>query len=94
MKLQSAETLRALMNQKDFSRRRLARCCGLSGSGMIDHLLDGRRNSCSPRLASLIAENLDVPISLLFLEKSPTTSRSVANQQAPSPVAEPVQTSA
>jgi transcriptional regulator with XRE-family HTH domain len=82
MKLTSRDTLRALMQQKDFSRRRLARYCGLSGSGMIDHLLDGRKTSCTPQLALRIVEALDVPLELLFLPASPSTSgRSAAQEQ-------------
>jgi transcriptional regulator with XRE-family HTH domain len=75
MKLLSSATLRALMAQKSFSRRRLARYCGLNGSGMIDHLLDGRRTSCTPRLAVRIAEALDVPLDLLFVPKLPNSTR-------------------
>jgi transcriptional regulator with XRE-family HTH domain len=67
MKLTSANTLRALMEQKAFSRRRLARYCGLAGTGMIDHLLAGRRTSCTPKLAERIAEALDVPLGVLFV---------------------------
>ncbi len=72
MKLTSANTLRALMEQKDFSRRRLARYCGLAGTGMIDHLLAGRRTSCTPKLAMRIAEALDVPLAVLFVPSMPT----------------------
>lgn len=81
MKLTSANTLRALMEQKDFSRRRLARYCGLASTGMIDHLLAGRRTSCTPRLAQRIAEALDVPIDLLFVPGMPTTARQSAKQR-------------
>ena len=66
MKLNSRATLRALMQQKEFSRRRLARYCGLAGPGMIDHLVDGRKTSCTPQLAERIAEALDVPLTVLF----------------------------
>jgi transcriptional regulator with XRE-family HTH domain len=84
MKLTSRDTLRALMQQKDFSRRRLARYCGLSGSGMIDHLLDGRRTSCTPQLAARIVEALDVPLAVLFMPVVPiTASKSAAQQKVP-----------
>jgi transcriptional regulator with XRE-family HTH domain len=82
MKLTSRDTLQALMKQKKFSRRRLARYCGLSGSGMIDHLLAGRKTSCSPRLAVRIAESLDVPLELLFMPALPTSATSTANRKA------------
>lgn len=83
MKLTSANTLRALMEQKAFSRRRLARYCGLAGTGMIDHLLSGRRTSCTPRLAQRIVEALDVPLAVLFVPVMPsTTGRSDKSQGA------------
>jgi transcriptional regulator with XRE-family HTH domain len=72
MTLTSTKTLRALMDQKQFSRRRLARYCGLAGSGMIDHLLAGRRTSCTPKLAERIAEALDVPLAVLFVPSVPS----------------------
>jgi len=81
MRLTSAATLKALMEQKDFSRRRLARYCGLAGSGMLDHLLSGRRTSCSPKLALNIAEALDVPLELLFVPSLPTRSRQSGKQK-------------
>lgn len=80
MRLTSQDTLRALMAQKDFSRRRLARYCGLSGSGMVDHLVDGRRSSCSPQLATRIAEALDVPLPLLFLPTLTSSSSQIRKQ--------------
>ena len=80
MRLTSRDTLRALMAQKEFSRRRLARSCGLSGSGMVDHLVDGRKRSCSPRLAASIAEALEVPLSLLFLPSMPSSNRTPDHQ--------------
>lgn len=82
MKLTSADTLRALMKQKGLSRRVLARYCGLAGSGMIDHLLDGRKTSCTPKLAENIAEALDVPLSILFVPTLPSVAKPVAKQKA------------
>lgn len=82
MKLTSANTLRALMEQKGFSRRRLARYCGLAGTGMIDHLLAGRRTSCTPQLAGRIAEALDVPLDILFVPSVPAASGRTAQRGA------------
>lgn len=82
MKLTSANTLRALMEQKAFSRRRLARYCGLAGTGMIDHLLAGRRTSCTPQLAGRIAEALDVPLDILFVPAVPSAARQHAQRGA------------
>lgn len=81
MTLTSTKTLRALMDQKDFSRRRLARYCGLAGSGMIDHLLAGRRTSCSPKLAERIAEALDVPLAVLFVPSVPSGTGHLVKQK-------------
>ncbi|MEC4836837.1 helix-turn-helix transcriptional regulator [Mycobacteroides chelonae] len=65
MKLRSADTLRALMEQDKFSLGRLARYSGCS-KGFISHLLAGRRSSCTPDLAERIAEALHVPTAVLF----------------------------
>lgn len=74
MRLRSADTLRALMEQDDFSLGRLARYADCS-KGFISHLLAGRRASCTPELADRIAEALKVPTSVLFDERvAPTGS--------------------
>lgn len=65
MRLRSPATLRALMEQYDFSLGRLARYAACS-KGFISHLLSGRRSSCTPDLATRIAEALNVPIEILF----------------------------
>lgn len=79
MKLKSADTLRALMEQDDFSLGRLARYAGCS-KGFISHLLSGRRRSCSTELGRRIAEALDVPVAVLFeVRVSPTEGRSDRN---------------
>lgn len=66
MKLASANTLRALMEQKGFSLGRLSRYAGCS-KGFISHLLSGRKTTCTPILAERIAEALDVPVTVLFV---------------------------
>lgn len=73
MKLRSADTLRALMQQDDFSLGRLARYADCS-KGFISHLLSGRRTSCTPELAHNIAEALGVPLEILFEPKVSTSS--------------------
>lgn len=65
MRLRSPATLRALMEQYDFSLGRLARYADCS-KGFISHLLAGRRSSCTPLLADRIAEALNVPVEILF----------------------------
>lgn len=66
MRLQSADTLRALMGQRGFSLDRMARYSGCS-KGFISHLLAGRKTTCTPEIALRIAEALDVPLDLLFV---------------------------
>lgn len=73
MRLRSADTLRALMEQDDFSLGRLARYAGCS-KGFISHLLSGRRFSCTTELGTKISEALGVPVTVLFeVRLSPTT---------------------
>lgn len=79
MKLKSADTLRALMEQDDFSLARLARYAGCS-KGFISHLLSGRRTSCTTELGTKIAEALDVPVAVLF-EVRVSTSGRIADKQ-------------
>jgi transcriptional regulator with XRE-family HTH domain len=67
MRLQSADTLKALMKQRDFSMDRLARYSGCSKS-FISHLTAGRKTTCTPKLATRIAEALEVPRGILFVE--------------------------
>ena len=66
MKLQSKETLLALMRQRDFSYERLARYAGCSKS-FISHLVKGRKNTCTPDLADRLSEALSVPTEILFV---------------------------
>lgn len=75
MKLISAETLRALMQQRNYSYERLGRYAGCS-PGFISHLTSSRKKSCSALLAERIAEALDVPLELLFVPGDSTDGRS------------------
>ncbi len=73
MKLQSAATLAALMEQRRFSYDRLARYAGCSKS-FISHLIKGRKNSCGVELAQNIAEALEVPLEVLFMPMTSAAS--------------------
>lgn len=73
MKLQSSDTLRALMRQRGFSYERLARYAGCSKS-FVSHLTTGRKKTCTPQLAVRIAEALDVPLSILFVDSASADS--------------------
>lgn len=66
MKLANANTLCALMEQRDMSMGTLARYAGCS-KGFISHLTSGRRSTCTPLLAERIAEALNVPVEVLFV---------------------------
>ena len=83
MKLRSADTLRALMEQDAFSLARLARYAGCS-KGFISHLLSGRRSSCTPPLAERISEALHVPTTVLFELRLTPTSMSTDSHRRPS----------
>lgn len=77
MRLQSSETLRALMRQRGFSMSRMGRYAGCSKT-FVHGLCSGEKRSCTPALAQRIAEALDVPTELLFvLEGSSKSSRNI-----------------
>lgn len=73
MKLQSKDTLLALIGQRRFSYERLARYAGCSKS-FISHLTSGRKSTCTPELAHRIAEALEVPVEVLFVASESTNS--------------------
>lgn len=81
MKLRSADTLRALMRQDDFSLARLARYSGCSKS-FISHLLAGRRSTCTDELGERIAEALSVPTEILFAPSKSLSKGQIDNQRA------------
>lgn len=74
MRLQSPDTLRALMAQRNFSMERLARYSGCSKS-FVSHLTSGRKGTCSPELAERLAEALEVPLEILFVPTVSTPRR-------------------
>lgn len=71
MRLQSGDTLRALIRQRGLNQSRLAADAGCSPS-FINGLCAGAKTSCSDALADRIAEALEVPTDVLF---APTESR-------------------
>lgn len=77
MKLRSKELLRAVIGPepgKKMSARRLADFTKLHPS-FIDHLMAGRRSSCTPDTAERIAEVLGVPVEFLFDVRLSTTEQ-------------------
>lgn len=84
MRLRSADLLRALVGPEEdkvMSGRKLARYAETHPS-FIDHLLSGRRSSCSPKTADRIAEALGVSTALLFDEQVSTTKQLSVNEKA------------
>lgn len=81
MRLRSPATLRALMEQYDFSLGRLARYAACS-KGFISHLLSGRRSSCTPALAARLSEALHVPLEVLFDPRVSPTGMSNDKERA------------
>lgn len=72
MRLVSKERLLSFVGpeaEKKMSQRKLARYAGVHSS-FINHLTSGRRKSCEPRTAELIAEALEVPLEVLFVPEA------------------------
>jgi len=69
MQLVSTQRLRSFVGpepDKKMSGRKLARYADVHPS-FIDHLLSGRRRSCTPKVAQRFAEALEVPLDVLFV---------------------------
>ena len=80
MKLTSPDTLRALIAQRGFSYERLARYSGVSKS-FVSHLTAGRKSTCKPETAENIAEALDVPLEILFVQHESADSGRSSNRR-------------
>lgn len=68
MRLHSGSLLRELMNTKRLSNADVAMSAGV-GRTFISALVNGRRTSCSPKVAERIAERLEVPLEVLFVPR-------------------------
>lgn len=77
MRLQSGDTLRALIRQRNLNQSRLAAAAGCSAS-FINGLCAGTKTSCSDALAARIAVALEVPTAVLFM---PTESRDTVHNR-------------
>lgn len=77
MRLQSGDTLRALIRQRGLNQSRLAAAAGCSPS-FVNGLCAGTKTSCSDTLAARIAELLEVPTTVLFV---PTESRDTVHNR-------------
>ena len=79
MRLKDPETFRQFVGPEDgkkMSGRTLARYTGVHPS-FISHLLAGRRRTCTPVIASRIAEALEVPMTILFDPSITPTRRQI-----------------
>ena len=65
MTLRDAEALRGYLRLMSMSERRLARRAGI-GHATLNHLLSGRRTTCSARTADAIEAALACPAGLFF----------------------------
>ena len=84
MRLTSAPRLRSFIGpeaDKKMSGRRLARYADVHPS-FIDHLLSGRRRSCTPAVAQRIAEALQVPLEVLFDPSASSAGQASAKERA------------
>lgn len=76
MRLVSTQRLRSFIGpekEKKMSGRKLARYANVHPS-FIDHLLTGRRRSCTPKVATRIVEALEVPLDVLFVPEMPSSA--------------------
>lgn len=84
MQLKSPSSLRSLVGPepgKKMSGRKLARYSDVHPS-FIDHLLAGRRTSCTPATATRISEVLGVPLDLLFTPVTAISNRQTDQSKA------------
>lgn len=65
MRLKSGALLRAQMDVKHLSNADVAKHAGVSRT-FISALVVGRKTSCTPAVAELIAERLEINLELLF----------------------------
>lgn len=79
MRLQSADTLRALIQQRGLNQTKVAHAAGCAPT-MINKLCLGAKSSCSDALAYRIAGALSVPVSLLFVPIESITNGCIVQQ--------------
>ncbi len=70
MRVRDAQALRAYVRLSGLSERALAARAGI-GHATVNHLLSGRRNTCSERTARAIERALACPSGVFFDSVSP-----------------------
>lgn len=78
-RVKNPATVVALMDQAGVNVRELGDVAQCS-PGFISHLRTGRRPSCTPELASRIAECLGVAVDVIFDVPAPASSNTDGNQ--------------
>lgn len=73
MRITSGKILRGLMDAKRLSNADVAAHARV-GRTFISALVNERRTSCTPRVAELIAERLEVPLEVLFVPRASADS--------------------
>jgi DNA-binding XRE family transcriptional regulator len=69
MRLRNRLIFVTLLEDAEFSERELARLAGL-GHSTVNHLMTGRRTSCSLVTALAITRTLGCPVSTLFIAET------------------------
>lgn len=83
MRLTSGKILRGLMDAKRLSNADVAAHAKV-GRTFVSALVNGRRTSCTPRVAERIAERLEVPLEVLFVPKvSAASGRAIKKEKVP-----------
>lgn len=72
-----------LVDSRKISQRELAERVGVHPS-FINHLTAGRSTTCTPDVADRIAEVLNTPVSILFVEKEPSSISHSVKRHTPS----------
>lgn len=73
MQLTNGKILRGLMDTRGVSNADVAMAAGC-GRTWISALVNGRRTSCSPKVAERIALYLQVPLEVLFVPRASAVS--------------------
>lgn len=82
MKLTSGAVLRAFMDQRGASNQDVALAAGV-GRTFISALVNGRRTSCTPQVATRIERFLGVPEGVIFAPRTSAPSgRSIKSEAA------------
>lgn len=81
MQLTSGKILRGLMDSRGVSNADVAMAADC-GRTWISALVNGRRTSCSPKVAERIAVYLQVPLEVLFVPRASAASgRTVSDER-------------